>query len=158
MIMKLYAIVQANVVRPLRDRLGLFFLVLMPLILIVVLGIMYGGSNTARIGIVDADGGPLARELVAAVGQGLQAVLYQIMQELTKATDIGLHRGQALLQAQLPAHRDMVPIEIQHFIDKRIEIQGTALQLGRARILGKGLHHLLHGIHLLNDGGSGPFQ
>ena len=65
---RVLAIVQANLVRTVRDRMGLFFLVLMPLILIVVLGIMYGGQGSARVGLVDADGGPLAAELVAGIG------------------------------------------------------------------------------------------
>ena len=65
---RILAIVQANLVRTVRDRMGLFFLVLMPLILIVVLGIMYGGQGTARVGLVDADGGALARDLVAGIG------------------------------------------------------------------------------------------
>jgi len=93
MTMKLFAIVQANLVRTLRDRLGLFFLVLMPMILIVVLGIMYGGSNTARIGIVDADGGPLARELIAAVGTGSDLMVeletYGSVDDLRDATARG---------------------------------------------------------------------
>lgn len=64
---KLAAIVQANLVRTSRDRMGLFFIVLLPLILIVVLGLTFGRTGTARVGVVDEDGGPLAAELVTAI-------------------------------------------------------------------------------------------
>jgi linearmycin/streptolysin S transport system permease protein len=67
---KILAIVQTNVIRTLRDRLGLFFLVLLPMLLIVVLGIMYGGQGTAVVGLVDADRGALATELTAGLGDG----------------------------------------------------------------------------------------
>ena len=65
--MKALAIAWANFVRTTRDRQGLFFIVLLPMILIVVLGITYGGQGSARVGITDADGGPLARELATDI-------------------------------------------------------------------------------------------
>lgn len=65
--MKVLAIARANMVRALRDRLGLFFIVLLPLILIVVLGLTYGGWSTARVGIVDQDGTALADDLIARI-------------------------------------------------------------------------------------------
>lgn len=66
--MKILAIVRVNLVRASRDRTALFFSVLLPLILILVLGLTYGSGNSARIGLVDADGGPLAARLVADLG------------------------------------------------------------------------------------------
>jgi ABC-2 type transport system permease protein len=64
---KALEITRANLLRTSRDRLGLFFIVVLPVILIVVLGLTYGGFSTARIGVADADGGPLARELVTGI-------------------------------------------------------------------------------------------
>lgn len=66
--MKVLAIVRTNLVRASRDRTALFFSVLLPLILILVLGLTYGSGRSARIGLVDADGGPLAERLVATIG------------------------------------------------------------------------------------------
>ena len=43
--------------------MSLFFILVLPMILIVVLGMTYGGMNVARVGIADQDGGPLARDL-----------------------------------------------------------------------------------------------
>ena len=65
--MKIAAIVRTNLVRSLRDRLALFFSVLLPLILILVLGLTFGAGASTRIGLVNLDGGPLAADLVASI-------------------------------------------------------------------------------------------
>ena len=65
--MKSLVIARTNMMRTFRDRTGLFFIVILPLILIVVLGMTYGGWNVARIGVAGADGGPLAGDLVASI-------------------------------------------------------------------------------------------
>ena len=61
--MKALVIARVNMVRTFRDRMSLFFILVLPMILIVVLGMTYGGMNTARIGVADLDGGPLAADL-----------------------------------------------------------------------------------------------
>ena len=53
--------------RTLRDRTRLFFIVVLPMILIVVLGMTYGGMSAARVGVADEDGGPLAVDLATAM-------------------------------------------------------------------------------------------
>jgi ABC-2 type transport system permease protein len=63
--MKVLAIVRANGIRTLRDRTALFFAVLLPLILIFVLGLIYGGSGSARLGVEDDDGSDLSAALIA---------------------------------------------------------------------------------------------
>lgn len=65
--MKSLVIARTNMMRTFRDRTGLFFIVILPLILIVVLGMTYGGWNVARIGVAGADGGPLAGDLVGSI-------------------------------------------------------------------------------------------
>jgi len=65
--MKILVIARANLVRTARDRLGLFFIVLMPMIIIITLGINYGGQGSVRVGVADADGGALAVELVSSI-------------------------------------------------------------------------------------------
>jgi ABC-2 type transport system permease protein len=64
---RIIAIAGANFRRTLRDRLGLFFIVVLPMILIVVLGITYGGQGVLRIGVADLDGSALSRELVGVI-------------------------------------------------------------------------------------------
>jgi ABC-2 type transport system permease protein len=65
--MKALVIARLNLLRMVRDRMGLFFIVVLPMILIVVLGFTYGGMNAVRVGVADEDGGPLALELAAAI-------------------------------------------------------------------------------------------
>ena len=59
-----------NLVRLLRDRMGLFFIFLLPIVLIVVLGTAFGGRVAPRLGVVSAGSGALGQELVEAIGAG----------------------------------------------------------------------------------------
>ncbi len=68
--MNALAIAAVNVRRLLRDRSGLFFVFVLPVILIVVLGTMYGGRVAPRMGIVATGSGPLGTELVDAIRNG----------------------------------------------------------------------------------------
>jgi len=68
--MRAFAIAGVNLRRLFRDRMGLFFIFVLPIVLIVVLGTVYGGVTAPRIGIVVVDGGPLASELVEAIRTG----------------------------------------------------------------------------------------
>jgi ABC-2 type transport system permease protein len=106
MTMKILAIVQANLVRTLRDRLGLFFLVLMPLILIVVLGITYGGAGSARVGLVDADGGPFARELAALVSSSPDVTVELVSYDSVDALRDAAARGYVQVGLAVPAGYD----------------------------------------------------
>jgi len=65
--MKAFEIARVSMLRTLRDRMGLFFVIVLPLILITVLGLTYGGMNSARIGVADLDGGRFATELVSGI-------------------------------------------------------------------------------------------
>ena len=65
--MKALEIARINMVRTFRDRMSLFFILVLPMILIVVLGMTYGGMSTARVGVADEDGGPLAADLATAM-------------------------------------------------------------------------------------------
>jgi ABC-2 type transport system permease protein len=56
-----------NLVRQVRDRSDLFFVFVLPTIIIIALGIQFGGSNTARLGIVAPAGDPSADALVAII-------------------------------------------------------------------------------------------
>ena len=67
--MKALLIARANIVRMFRDRLGLVFVFAMPVVIIVVFGLAFGGGGTRYIGIADADASPLSTELVASIEQ-----------------------------------------------------------------------------------------
>jgi ABC-2 type transport system permease protein len=63
-------IARVNVLRLLRDRTSLFFVFVLPIVLIVVLGTAFGGRVAPRMGIVATDSGALGAELVAAIRDG----------------------------------------------------------------------------------------
>ena len=56
--MNALVIAAVNVRRLLRDRTSLFFVFVLPIVLIVVLGTMYGGRSAPRMGIVVVEDGP----------------------------------------------------------------------------------------------------
>lgn len=72
--MAAFEIARINLLRALRDRTNLFFVFLLPLIIIVVLGATFGGAGISRLGVVRAEAGPLADELVSMVAAGDVAV------------------------------------------------------------------------------------
>ncbi len=65
--MKALLIARANIVRMLRDRIGLVFTFVLPAVIIVVMGLAFGGQGTRQIGFVDADASPLSIELIDTI-------------------------------------------------------------------------------------------
>lgn len=65
---KAFVIARVNLVRVLRDRSGLFFIFVFPLMLVLVLGLSFGGGFAPRVGVVAVDTGPLGDELVERLG------------------------------------------------------------------------------------------
>jgi ABC-2 type transport system permease protein len=76
-------IAQVNVLRLLRDRTSTFFIFVLPIVLIIVLGTVYGGRVAPRMGIVAVDSGALGTELVAAIRSG--AVKLELKEPATVA-------------------------------------------------------------------------
>ena len=68
--MKILAIARVNLVRLLRDWLGLFFIVLLPFIIIVVMGAAFGGSFNPQLGVVSESGGNLGTDLLVSLETG----------------------------------------------------------------------------------------
>jgi ABC-2 type transport system permease protein len=68
--MAAFEIARVNLLRALRDRTSLFFVFLLPLILIIALGAAFGGAGVSRLGVVAIDAGPLADELVHIIESG----------------------------------------------------------------------------------------
>ncbi|MEV0173577.1 ABC transporter permease [Streptomyces sp. NPDC050803] len=73
------AVTRATLARVLRDRTALFFMVLLPVAIIVVIGVTVSGFDQFRIGLVPAArSGPVAQELTAQLkdAPGLRARTY----------------------------------------------------------------------------------
>lgn len=92
--MKILAIVRINLVRSARDRSTLFLSVLLPLMLILVLGLTYGSGTSARIGLMDSDGAPMATRLVDEIQRspGVQVDIrrYDTLDALREAAARGI--------------------------------------------------------------------
>ena len=58
---------RTNLLRQVRDRGNLFFIFVLPTIIIVALGLQFGGSSYARLGVVGPDGDARADALVARI-------------------------------------------------------------------------------------------
>ncbi|MDF1542082.1 MAG: ABC transporter permease [Anaerosomatales bacterium] len=68
--MKALAIAATGVRRLLRDRSNIFFVFMLPMMLILVLGASFGsGAFDSRVGVVSPDSGELAQDLVGRMGE-----------------------------------------------------------------------------------------
>ena len=64
---------RVNLVRQLRDRGDLFFVLVLPTLIIVALGLQFGGSTAARVGVVVPAGDADAAALVELLARGRRA-------------------------------------------------------------------------------------
>ena len=85
--MRALAIARASGRRVLRDRVALFFLIILPVVVIVVVGAVAQGFNTFRVGVVDLDATLASRQLVAELSHssGLAVIAYRNVGSLDKA-------------------------------------------------------------------------
>jgi len=65
-----FEIARVNLLRVFRDRTNLFFVFLLPLIIIIAIGAAFGGGGVSRLGVVSTDAGALGEELVAVLEDG----------------------------------------------------------------------------------------
>jgi ABC-2 type transport system permease protein len=79
-------IARVNLLRLSRDRIGLFFTFLLPVMIIVLLGAAVPDGNL-QMGLVTGDGGPLATELATALRdtEGIAVTEYDDLAALQKA-------------------------------------------------------------------------
>jgi ABC-2 type transport system permease protein len=76
------AIARANLVRLLRDRLGLFFILVLPIIIIFVTGLQFGGSFEPRAGVSGVSGDGFDAELADAVDESWEVILFETEAEV----------------------------------------------------------------------------
>jgi ABC-2 type transport system permease protein len=91
-------IARANLVRLLRDRLGLFFILVLPMIIVLVTGLQFGGGFETRIGLLAVDGGTLADELEEKLERDMDVARYT--DAATLAQDV--EEGRIALGVSLP--------------------------------------------------------
>jgi linearmycin/streptolysin S transport system permease protein len=65
--MRALTITRATVTRLLRDRTALFFTIMLPVAIILIVGIAVGGSTKVRVAVVSPGSGPITHGLTAAL-------------------------------------------------------------------------------------------
>jgi ABC-2 type transport system permease protein len=96
------AIARANLVRLLRDRLGLFFIVILPIVLVFVIGLQFGGGFEARVALVAPRAGALGGALATALDERWQVETYADVAGAREA----VAAGRAVLGVVLPEGYD----------------------------------------------------
>ena len=102
--MKAVTIAANDLRRMVRWRANIFFLFVLPMLLILLLGAAFGGSQKARIGVLNQDRGALARQFTDALASrpSTQLVRYQSYSALQKA----VARGDVDAGLVIPANYD----------------------------------------------------
>ncbi|MDT7839947.1 ABC transporter permease [Streptomyces justiciae] len=117
------AVTRATLTRVLRDRTALFFMVLLPVAIIVVIGVTVSGFDQFRIGLVTAARpGPVARELVSDLGSapGLRTRAYDSAQDARTA----LRRAELDAVVVVPAGLD-ADVRAGHAVTVRVLVEPT---------------------------------
>lgn len=94
------AIAGVNLRRTLRDRTNAFFLVVFPLLMIMVLGLAFGGTNEPRVAVV-APASPLSADLVSGLedASGLEVQPYDGRATAVDAVEEGRAEAAVLVPA-----------------------------------------------------------
>ena len=98
------ALAGAELRRVVRDRTALFFMVLLPVLVILLVGATVSGNTATRVGIVGGGSGPLAARLAQDLGQAPQLET----RAFSSPTDsvAALRRGEVAAVVELPPDLD----------------------------------------------------
>lgn len=102
--MKVLEIAMTSVRRLLRDRSNIFFVFILPMLLILILGSVFGGSSKSRIGIVAVDAGALGRDLQTRIAAADGVVVRSVSGR--DAAIVAVERGQLEAAVILPTGYD----------------------------------------------------
>lgn len=104
--MRVLAIARASALRVLRDRVSLFFLLVLPIIVIVIVGAVAQGFNTFHVGVINLDQTSASRQLVASLSHtsGLSVTTYPNIASLDKAVGRSDVFAGVVIPAGLGAH------------------------------------------------------
>ncbi len=87
-----------------RDRIALFFLIVLPILVIVIVGAIVGGLGQFRVGVVDLDRGPLSSALVNDLNRSSGLDVHEFSSVETGKT--ALRRAEIMTLVQIPAGTD----------------------------------------------------
>ena len=98
------AIARTSVRRVTRDRTALFFLVVLPVLVILIIGFTVRGFSTFRVGVVDLGAGAAGRDVTAALSHAGELSVQRFA--TTHDASLAVARGQVSTAVVLPAGMD----------------------------------------------------
>ncbi|GII90669.1 ABC transporter permease [Sinosporangium siamense] len=101
--MKVLAIAMVNLRRVFREKTNIFFIVITPIATVLMMGLLFGGGQEVRLGVVSGPG-PLAERLVKAVSEGERIRIERVGSEAELRSQI--ERGVIQAGLTLPANYD----------------------------------------------------
>jgi len=155
-----------NLRRTFRDRTNLFFLVLFPFLLIMVLGLAFGGQTAPRLAVVATGSGPLTEQLVEELeaSSGLDAEAFDDREAAVTAVEQGRAEGAVVVpedyDARLAGGGEVV-LDYVSSADRTAQQTGTivasvvdqqAARVTVARVLQERVGGDLDGMLALTDG------
>jgi ABC-2 type transport system permease protein len=130
---KALAIAGINLRRLARDRTNIFFMLLFPMLLVLVIGAAFGGGFTPRLGLVTGGTGPLTDRLVAGLedAEGIRVERVDDAEDLRTAVERGeLSAGLVVPGDYDRAARSGDPVELPYLArpDELGQQVGVAVQ------------------------------
>ncbi|WP_101788025.1 ABC transporter permease [Nonomuraea indica] len=103
--MKILVIGLLNLRRLFRDRSNIFFVIVVPFLMIFMMGLMFGGGQPHRLGLVGGDGGPLAGRLATALAgrEDVEVVPMATEDEVRTAVERGRVQGGVVIPSTYDA-------------------------------------------------------
>jgi len=98
---KVLALGRVNLLRQLRDRSDLFFVFVLPTIIIVALGLQFGGTSRARLGVVAPADDPAAQVLIESIAADGTGFDIRRVGDVSALTDL-VERGQVEAGIAIP--------------------------------------------------------
>jgi ABC-2 type transport system permease protein len=155
-----------NLRRTVRDRTNLFFLVLFPLLLIMVLGLAFGGQTAPRLAVVVTGSGPLTEQLIEGLeaSSGLDAQAFDDREAAVTAVEQGRAEGAVVVPEDYDARLadgGEVVLDYVSSADRTAQQMGTivasvvdqqAARVTVARLLQERVGGDLDGMLALTDG------
>lgn len=101
--MKAVSIALVDLKRMLRERSNIFFVFILPIALVLLIGVQFGGGGQLSIGVSQEDDGPIARAIVDALeaGDSLRVVSFDTSEEVVTATERGNVQAGVLLPPEM---------------------------------------------------------
>ncbi len=139
--MRVLAITRASLTRVARDRTSLFFLLVLPVVVIVIIGATVRGFSTFTVGVESTGTDAAGRALVSALERspGLKVVPFATTPALTTA----LARGEVAAGVVVPAHlaaaeRSGRPVVVTVYAERVNSVQQAAATAVASVIVGRG--------------------